>query len=87
MADKTTEFRVGMRPGKHWALPDPPDGKLQGLIETGMAPRSKVELPFQMIKQQVGFQKTRLRSLAKNRCEIHGMAALSNLFQSVTSCS
>jgi IS5 family transposase len=31
--------------------------------------------------QQFGFQKTRLRGLAKNRCKIHVMAALSNLFQ------
>jgi len=34
-----------------------------------------------VIKQQFGFQKTRLRGLAKNRCKIHVLAALSNLFQ------
>ena len=32
-------------------------------------------------KQHFAFQKTRLRGLAKNRCNINVMAALSNLFQ------
>ena len=74
--------RVAMRPGKRRALPDTPDGKLQDLIETAKAHiRSKVEHPFRVIKQQFGFQKTRLRGLAKNRCKINVMAALSNLFQ------
>ena len=82
MAGKATEFRVAIRPGKRRALPDTPDGKLQDLIETAKAHiRSKVEHPFRVIKQQFGFQKTRLRGLAKNRCKINVMAALSNLFQ------
>ncbi|MBD1193442.1 IS5 family transposase [Vulcanococcus sp. Clear-D1] len=82
MARKATEFRVAMRPGKRRALPDTPDGKLQDLIETAKAHiRSKVEHPFRVIKQQFGFQNTRLRGLAKNRCKIHMLAALSNLFQ------
>jgi len=76
-------FRVAMRPGKRRALPDTPDGKLQDLIETAKAHiRSKVEHPFRVIKQQFGFQKTRLRGLAKNRCKIHVLAALTNLFLS-----
>jgi IS5 family transposase len=33
-----------------------------------------------VIKQQFGFQKTRLCGLAKNRCEINVLAALTNLF-------
>jgi IS5 family transposase len=33
-----------------------------------------------VIKQQFGFQKTRLRGLAKNRCKINVLAALTNLF-------
>jgi len=33
-----------------------------------------------VIKQQFGFQKTRLRDLAKNRCKINVLAALTNLF-------
>lgn len=75
------EFRVAMRPSRRRALPDTPEGKLQDLIETATAHiRSKVEHPFRAIKQQFGFQKTRLRGLAKNRCMIHVLAALTNLF-------
>ena len=82
MAGKTTDFRVAMRPGKRRALPDTPDGRLQDLIETAKAHiRSKGEHPFRVIKQQFGFQKTWLRGLAKNRCKINVLAALSNLFQ------
>jgi IS5 family transposase len=33
-----------------------------------------------VIKQQFGFQKTRLCGLAKNRCKINVLAALTNLF-------
>jgi IS5 family transposase len=55
---------------------------LPRLIETATAHiRSKVENPFRVIKQQFGFQKTRLRGLAKNRCKIRVLAALSNLVQ------
>ena len=70
-----------MRPGKRRSLPDTPDGRLQDLIETAKAHiRSKVEHPFQVIKQQFGFQKTRLRGLAKNRCKLSVLAPLTNLF-------
>ncbi|MFN9915344.1 MAG: transposase, partial [Pirellulaceae bacterium] len=41
---------------------------------------SKGERPFRVIKQQFGFQKTRLRGMAKNRCKVHVIAALTNLF-------
>ena len=82
MAAKTTELRVAMRPGKRRALPDTAEGWLQDLIETAKAHiRSKGEHPFRVIKQQFGFQKTRLRGLAKNRCKINVLAALSNQFQ------
>jgi IS5 family transposase len=81
MAGKTTEFRVAMRPGKRRALPDTPDGKLQDLMETAKAHiRSKGEHPFRVIKQQFGFQKTRLRGMVKNRCKVNVLAALTNLF-------
>jgi len=57
-----------MRPGKRRSLPDTPDGRLQDLIETAKAHvRAKVEHPFRVIKQQFGFQKTRLRGLALPR--------------------
>lgn len=82
MAGRTTDFRVAMRPGKRHALPDTPEGRLQDLIETAKTHiRSKGEHPFRVIKQQFGFQKTGLRGLAKNRCKINVLAALSNLFQ------
>ena len=82
MAGRSTEFRVAMRPGMRRAVADTPNGRVQDLIETAKAHiRSKDEHPFRVIKQQFGFQKTRLRGLAKNRCKIHVLAALSNLFQ------
>ena len=81
MAGAAAEFRVAMRPGKRRSLPDTPDGRLQDLIETAKAHiRAKVEHPFRVIKQQFGFQKTRLRGLAKNRCKIHVLTALTNLY-------
>ena len=81
MAGHSATFRVAMRPWKRRALPDSADGKLQDLIEAAKAHiRAKVEHPFRVIKQQFGFQKTRLRGLAKNRCKINVLAALTNLF-------
>lgn len=75
------DFRVAMRPGKRRRLPDTPEGRLQDMVETAKAHvRSKVEHPFRVIKQQFGFQKTRLRGLTKNRCKINVLAALTNLF-------
>jgi IS5 family transposase len=72
---------VAMRPGKRRVLPDTPEGRLADLVETAKAHiRSKVEHPFRVIKQQFGFQKTRLRGIAKNHCKIHVLAALTNLF-------
>ena len=77
----SAEFRVAMRPGKRRALPGTPDGRLQDLIEAAKAHvRAKGEHPFRVIKQQFGFQKTRLRGLAKNRCKVNVLAALTNLF-------
>ena len=70
-----------MRLGKSRGLPDTPDGRLQDLIEAANAHvRAKVEHPFRVIKQQFGFEKTRLRGLAKNHCKINVLAALTNLY-------
>ena len=81
MVGKSTEFRVAIRPGKRRVLLDTPEGRLADLVETAKAHiRSKVERPFRVIKQQFGFDKTRLRGLAKNRCKINVLAALTNLF-------
>ena len=81
MAGKSTTFRVAMRPGKRRVLPDTPEGRLLDLVETAKAHiRAKVEHPFRVIKQQFGFQKTRLRGIAKNHCKVNVMAALTNLY-------
>jgi hypothetical protein len=74
MAGKSTEFRVAMRPGKRRALPATPDGRLEEVIRTAKTRiRSKGENPLRVIKQKFGFQKTRLRGMAKNRwCAIVG---------------
>ena len=70
-----------MRPAKRRALPDTPEGRLKDLVETAKAHiRSKVEHPFRVIKQQFGFQKTKLRGMAKNRGKMNVLAALTNLF-------
>jgi IS5 family transposase len=81
MAGKCTTFRVAMRPGKRRALPNTPDGRLLDLVETAKPHiRAKVEHSFSVIKQQFGFQKTRLRGMAKNHCKVNVMAALTNLY-------
>jgi IS5 family transposase len=81
MADKEIKSGVAMRPGKRRVLPETPDGRLLDLIETAKAHiRSKGEHPFRVIKQQFGFQKTRLRGMAKNRCKAHVIAAPTNVF-------
>ena len=75
------QSQPGLRPGKRRALPDTPEGRVDDLIETAKAHiRAKVEHPFRVIKRQFGFQKTRLRGMLKNRCKVHVLAALSNLF-------
>ena len=82
IAGKTTKFKVALRSGKRRALPETQEGRLQDLIETAKAHiRSQGEHPFRVIKQQFGFQKTKLRGLAQNRLKIHVLTALSNLFQ------
>jgi IS5 family transposase len=74
-------FRVAMRPGRRRVLPDTPEGRLDDLVETAKAHiRAKGEHPFRVIKQQFGFQKTRLRGMLKNRCKVNVLVALSNLF-------
>jgi IS5 family transposase len=81
IADKSITYRVAMRLGKQRVLPKTPDGRLSDLVETAKAHiRDKVEHPFRVIKQQFGFQKTRLRGVAKNHCKVNVMAALTNLY-------
>jgi len=74
------EFRVAMRPGKRRALTDTPDGRPQDQLEATKAHvRAKVEHLFRVIKKQFGFQKARLRGLAKNICKINVLTDLTNL--------
>ena len=81
MKGKAIDFRVAMRPGQRRVLPESPEGRLRDLMVTAKAHfRAKGEHPFRVIKQQFGFQKTRLRGLTKNRCKVHVLAALTNLF-------
>ena len=81
MAGKSTTFRVAMRPGKRGGLPVTPDGTVLNLIEMANAHiRAKGQYPFQVIELQFGFQKTRLRGMAKNRCKVSVLAAMTNLF-------
>jgi IS5 family transposase len=55
-------------------FPETLEERLQDLIETAKVHiRSKVEHPFRLIKQQFGFQKTRLRGLAKKRTGARSM--------------
>jgi len=42
--------------------------------------RAKGEYQFRVIKQQFGFQKTRLRGIVKNSYRVNVLASLTNLF-------
>ena len=81
MAGREVECRIALRPGRRRRLPETAEGRLLDWLERAKAHiRAKVEHPFRVIKQQFGFQKTRLRGLAKNHCKMMVMAALTNLF-------
>jgi IS5 family transposase len=81
MEGKATTFRTAMRPGKRKLLPKTAEGWVDEWCERAKAHiRAKVEHPFRVIKQQFGFQKTRLRGMMKNRCKVNVLAALTNLF-------
>jgi len=77
MAGKSTTFRFAMRPGNRRVLPDTLDGRLIDLLETDKADmRAKVDVSFCVFKQQLGFQKTRLRGVlprtaARSMCWPH----------------
>ena len=73
MAGKQVECRIAMRPGKRRQLPDTPEGHLQEFCEQAKAHiRAKVEHVFRVLKQQLGFSKTRLRGLKKNCSRLWG---------------
>ena len=81
MAGGDVECRIAMGLGRRRRLPDRAEGRLLDWLERAKAhKRAKVEHPFRVVKQQSGFQKTRLRGLAKNHCKVTILAALTNLF-------
>ena len=81
MPGQDVECRIALRPGQRRRLPRTPEGQLLHWWECAKAHiRAKVEHPFRVIKQQFGFQKTRLRGMAKNHSWVMVLAALANLF-------
>jgi len=70
-----------MRLGKRWALPGTPDGRRQDLVKTAKTRVcAKAWHPFRVVEQHFGFQKTRRRGTAKNRCKVNAITALTNPF-------
>lgn len=83
MQGKEVEFRTSMRHGKRKQLPDTPEGHLDEWCEQAKSHiRAKVEHPFLVMKRIFGFQKTRLKGMAKNRNKVNVLAALANLYLS-----
>ena len=75
------ECPMAMGPGQRRRLPQTPEGELLHWWEGAQSRiRAKVDHPFYVIKEQCGFQKTRLPGLAKNHCKVMVLAALANLF-------
>ena len=76
------EWHVAMMPSKRRALDkDSPMGAvLEKLEKLKAAVRAKVEHPFQVIKCQWGYRKTRYMGLFKNTVQITMLFALSNLW-------
>lgn len=81
MEGKSAKSRVAMRPDRPRALRDTSEGRLENLVEAAKSPiQAKVEYSFWVIKQQLNFQKARLRGMNKSLCKINGLTALINLF-------
>jgi IS5 family transposase len=73
-------FRVAMRLGKRRALPDTPEGRLKNWVETAKAHiMAKVEHPFRVMKQPWALRRHGC-AMAKNRCKVKMMAAMTNLY-------
>ena len=81
MENKRVACRIAMRPGQRRKLSNGPEDQLQEWCERAKAHvRAKVEHAFRIMKQQFGFQRTRLRGIAKNQSKVLLLAALTNLF-------
>lgn len=77
------DWQVAMRPSKRRAIAkDSPMGAIIAKLEKLKASvRAKVEHPFQLIKCQWGYRKTRYRGLAKNTMQLITLFTLSNLWK------
>lgn len=75
------KWHIAARRGAIKAMPD---GELKDAIKhtehMKAAVRSKVEHPFRVLKREFGFQKIRIKGLAKNTAQILTLFALSNLW-------
>ena len=81
LAGGHVECRIALRAGQRRRLHETPQGQVLHWMERAKAHiRAKVEHPFRVMKQQFGFQQTRLRGMAKNHCKVMVLAALTNLF-------
>ena len=70
MAGPEMDCRIAMGPGKCRHLPDD-EGAVQRWMERAKAHvRAKVEHPFRVLKQQLGFWKARRRGLTKNHGKV-----------------
>ena len=76
------EWQIALMPSKRKQLDK--TGKLGELLDKieklKASVRAKVEHPFQVIKCQWGYRKTRYKGLAKNTAQITLLFALSNLW-------
>ena len=72
------EWIIARRPSSIKSL-DAPGGDEREIERRKASVRSKVEHPFQVIKQRFGWRKTRYRGIKKNLHKARVMAALSNL--------
>ncbi len=71
MARTGADVRMGLGRGKRRVKTNTPEGRLQDLIEAAKVHIiDKVEHIFRVFSQQFGFQKTRLRDLAKTAAKI-----------------
>ncbi len=77
---KRPHWHVAMRPGKRRALPDTPLARILEKIEYHKASnRAKVEHPFHIIKNLLGFKKVCYRGPDENTTRLYTLFDLANL--------
>lgn len=73
-------WRIAMKRGARKALPDTDMGAVGEQMERVKASiRAKVEHPFHVVKNLLGYRKTRYRGLAKNEAHLFALFGLANL--------